>query len=155
MPVEIMERTAADNEYFHREFHNSINFGVDYVYRKYGEDAVKEYLTRFALRFYAPLIEQIRKKGLPALEAHFSRLYAVERASDDISLSREGGRLTLLVKKCPAVAFIRQTGHTVSPAYVHTSDTVYQAIAGAGGLDYTMVRYDPETGAALHVFERK
>ena len=43
----IMDRRAKDNEYFHPDFHSSMNMGIHYLGEKYGECAVREYLMRY------------------------------------------------------------------------------------------------------------
>ena len=43
----VIDKNAADNEYFHRDFHISGDRGVRYVGENYGDDAVIEYLEKF------------------------------------------------------------------------------------------------------------
>jgi len=42
--TEILEIRAADHEYFHPDFHSSLNMGVDYVGEKHGKNAVGKQL---------------------------------------------------------------------------------------------------------------
>lgn len=55
MTKEVMERKASDNKYLHKDFHNIMNLGIEYIHEKYGEESVREYLIQFASSYYAPL----------------------------------------------------------------------------------------------------
>jgi len=54
-----IDRKASDNKYLHRDFHVSADNGITYVGKKYGDEAVKEYLTQYAKSFYKLLVGKI------------------------------------------------------------------------------------------------
>lgn len=151
--TEIMDRKAADNEYFHRDFHSSMNMGIDYVGKNYGFDAVKEYLTRYTKNVYGPVREAIAKEGLKAIADKILDTYRKEKAEDAVETVLDGGTLTVTVKYCPAVRHLRATGRTVSPWYRYTTEIVMETLAAEGGYRFTMESYDEETGAAAYRFE--
>ena len=64
MPREILHRSAAENEYLHKDFHGALSTGIEYLHRRYGAKAVREYLWQFASTFYAPLIADVNTRGL-------------------------------------------------------------------------------------------
>ena len=66
--TEIMDRSASDNEYFHRAFHASLNKGIQYLELTYGEADVEAYLTKFANDFYWPIAKKAEEIGLAAIE---------------------------------------------------------------------------------------
>jgi hypothetical protein len=47
MPKEVMRRKASDNDYLHRDFHLTLNMGIEYLREKFGDEAVGEYLEQF------------------------------------------------------------------------------------------------------------
>ena len=55
MAKQVMDRKASDNKYLHKDFHVTLDIGIDYIGKHYGEDAVKEYLIRFADAYYRPM----------------------------------------------------------------------------------------------------
>jgi hypothetical protein len=153
--VERMDRKASDNKYRHRDFHNFMDYGLRYVAEAYGDEAALEYLRQFAAAYYAPLREDLRKRGAIALKEHFQRIYAAEEASDDVGFDLADGVLTMTVKRCPAVTHMRARGIEPSPLFVETSRTVCATICEGTPWTYRMERYDPATGASVEVFERK
>lgn len=149
----VLDRRASDNKYFHRDFHNSMNMGLEYLGKKYGTDAVKEYLERFTKNYYSPLIEAVRKRGLPALEESILCTYAAEEANDAVKTVLQNGRLMVNVKYCPAVKHLHETDRKVSAWYPYSTETVMRTLAVQTGYRFQMCSYDEETGAAHYQFE--
>jgi len=75
MAREVMRRQAADNEYRHPDFHGALSTALEYLHRQYGEQAVREYLHRFARAYYAPLTAAIAREGLAPLRAHLEAVF--------------------------------------------------------------------------------
>ncbi len=151
----VMDRKAADNKYLHRDFHVSGDVGIAYVGEHYGDNGVREYLTTFARRFYAPLVARIKAEGLAALEEHIVGIYATEEAADALCVERTDGELRVRVAYCPAVRFMKASGHTPSKWYIETTRTVNMTIADDADLGFELLSYDEETGAAAYRFFRR
>ncbi len=147
-----MDRRASDNKYLHRDFHNGMNFGVDYIAKNYGEDGLEEYLSGFARTYHAPLIAAIREKGLSAMEEYLKGIYEIEEASDDVETELSGGVLNVYVKESPAIAHIKKSGDPISKWFVETTNTVYGTIAREAGVGFELLSYDSETGEARFRF---
>ena len=150
----IMDRRAADNEYFHRDFHSSMNMGIHYVGEEYGLDAVKEFLTMYTKDVYRTVIADIKEKGLAAIEAKIRDTYEKEKALDVLQTELTEEALTVAVAECPAVKHLKATGREVSPWYRYTTEYVMAVLAEAGGYTFTMESYDKETGAAKYSFRK-
>ena len=69
MTKQRMQRSAGDNEYLHPDFHGALSAGIEYLHQQYGEEAVREYLWQFARAFYAPLTNDLQRRGLVALRS--------------------------------------------------------------------------------------
>ena len=151
----VVDRAAADNKYLHREFHNYMSMGVDYLGRRFGQDAVKRYLARFAHNYYSPLIGEIRERGLGALEAFIRRTYETEEASQSLHTALTPDSLKVRVDACPAVSYLKAAGWEPSPWYFLTTETVMKTIADESGYDFTMDGYDPSDGAASYSFMKR
>ena len=151
--TEIMDRRAGDNEYFHRDFHSSLNRGVRYLGEKYGAEAVRGYLTDYTDHVYAHL--NVEEKGLDAIEQLIADTYRKEKASDALTLTRTENGLAVKIAYCPAVRHLRATGREVSPWFAATTEVVMERLAEKAGCAFTMDAYDGETGAAAYHFSEK
>jgi len=147
-----MERKASDNEYFHRDFHSSMNMGIEYLGANYGEQAVTEFLARYTRNVHCRTIEAIRGDGLTAILENIRETYRKEKAEGVLSIAVDENSLTVKVAYCPAAKHLHATGRNVSFWYRYTTEVVMRIFAEAGDFKFTMVSYDEETGAAEYRF---
>lgn len=152
--TKIMDRKAGDNEYFHPDFHSSMNMGIHYLGENYGIEAVREYLTRYTKNVYHREIAAIKENGLPAIEAKILDTYKKEKAEDAVCTSIENGKLTAAVSYCPAVKHLKKTGREVSRWYKYTTETVMETLAAEAGYSFMMEAYDEENGSARYSFTK-
>ena len=150
--TEIMDRRAADNEYFHRDFHSSMNMGIEYLGACYGDAAVREYLVRYTENVYRKEIEAIKTDGVRAIEKKIRDTYEKEKAADALKIAHADGKMTVNVAYCPAVRHLTATGRRVSSFYPYTTTVVMQTLAAYAGLRFEMEEYDAATGAARYAF---
>ena len=150
----IMDRKASENEYFHRDFHSSMNMGIHYVGENYGMDAVREYLTRYTNNVYSKVIEDIKIRGLQAIADKIQDTYTKEKASDALVLDMTDDTLNVSILYCPAVKHLHSTGRVVTKWYRYTTEIVMEVLAAAAGYRFTMESYDEETGAAKYSFAK-
>lgn len=153
MAREIMRRTAGDNPYLHKDFHGALSAGIEYLHRTCGEEAVRRYLWQFATRWYAPLTDDLRRRGLIALQEHFERLYA--REGGHVTITRTEKELLLQVEACPAVTHLRHRGYPVAELFHETTRTVNEAICAGTLYTAELLAYDPETGRSTVRFYRR
>lgn len=148
----IMDRKASENEYFHPDFHSSMNMGIHYIGENYGIDAVREYLIRYTENVYKNLMEDIKLRGLQAIEDKIQDTYRKEKAEDvqETTLSSDGKELKVKIKYCPAVKHLKATGREVSSWYRYTTEVVMETLAGTVGYKFAMEDYDENTGAAIY-----
>lgn len=153
--MEKMVRHASDNKYLHRDFHGILNLGIEYLQEQYGKESVIEYLQEYTKVFHKPLIDDIKAKGLDALENYFKKIFDIEEASGDISFEHGSGELTVIIAKCPAVSHMKKTNIAPAEMFVETTRTIGQTLAIESGLSYEMVSYDEQTGASKQKFYGK
>ncbi len=153
MPKEVMERSASDNEYLHRDFHGALSTGIAYLQEKYGDDSVRDYLRRFTLAHYAALREDVQARGLVALAEHFQRVYATEGASARIRCSDD--EMVIELDECPAVMHMREHGYAIAPMWVETTRAVNEALVEGTVFRAELVDYDELTGARVERFFRR
>ena len=150
--AKIMDRKASENEYFHRDFHSSLNMGIDYLGNNYGAAAVKEHLEIYTRHVYKPVLEKLKDAPLQAIAEKIRSTYRAEKAEDALELVQLDDMLTVNIAYCPAVKHLRKTGREVSHWFPMTTTVVMETLAKAGGLRFEMEAYDPETGAARYRF---
>lgn len=153
MPKEVMRRRGSDNEYLHRDFHGALSFGLIYLQEQYGEDAVREYLRQFARRYYAPVSEALRERGLEVMAERIEHIHDIEGGEVRLELSDD--ELTVHVERCPAVTHIRGQGHDISPLWRETIRQVNEAICEGTAFDFELMEYDEQTGARTERFVRR
>jgi hypothetical protein len=148
-----MDRRAADNAYFHRDFHGALSCGIEYLQDHYGETAVREYLREFALTFYAPLRAALQANGLVALKDHFEAIYRLEGGEVQFELSAD--ELVIRVAACPAVQYMRTQGHPVARLYHETTRTINEALCEGSPFVAEQLEYDSQTGRNVQRFSRR
>lgn len=155
MTKRIMERKASDNEYFHRDFHISIDRGIRYVGETFGTEAVEAFLTRFTKNYYAPLVEKVKKEGLPALKEHIENIYQAEKMPQNVTCTISNHSLFVQISACPSVKYMRESGYEPSEWNPLLSTLVYKVIAEEAGFMFSADSYDTETGASVYCFTKK
>ncbi len=150
----IMDRTASDNKYLHREFHNYMSMGVDYLGRNFGDAEVEEYLTRFTRNFYAHEIDKMRGKGFEPLAEFIRHTYHLEEAEDALHIDINDHEMRVSVDYCPAVAFLKKAGWTPSKWFYCTTKTVMEVIARELNLNFEWLSYNEENGQAEYRFSK-
>ncbi len=114
----IIKQKASDSKYYHPDFHIAFNYGIEYLRKNYGKEAVREYLVKFAKAYFAPLKKALLDKGLPAIKEHYENIFQIENAIFSMNISRN--ELLIHLTESPAVMYIKEKGHTVSPLYQET-----------------------------------
>lgn len=153
--TERVDIRSKENEYFHRDFHSSLNMGIDYIGRVHGQEHLRAYLTRYTKNVYKKTIEAGKTNPLGAIEARIRETYTLEKATDALTLTNDGKTLTVNVAYCPAVRHLHETGRDVSPFFRYSTEYVMQTLSDETGLDFVMDTYDAATGAASYHFTRK
>lgn len=148
-----MRRQAADNRYFHQDFHGALSCGIEYLHTHYGEEAVRDYLREFTLAFYAPLRQALRARGLAALREHFAALYRAEGGEAAFALSAD--ELVIRVAACPAVRHMRAHGQPVARLFHETTRVVNETLCEETPFAAELVEYDPQTGRSVQRFCRR
>lgn len=153
--TESLDRRASENEYFHPDFHSSMNMGIHYVGENYGIEAVEKYLTIYTEHVYGKVIDDIGVRGLSAIADKIRDTYKMEKYPDAAEILENGNTLTVKIRFCPAVKHLLATGRAVSPWYRYTTECVMRTLARKAGADFSMIFYDEETGAAEYRFDKK
>lgn len=139
-------------EYFHPDFHSSLNMGVEYLGITYGEEAIKDFLRKYTKAVYRKVIDSSRQKGLTVLQEMILDTYKREHALDAIAVDLDDNVLSVQIHYCPAVHHLTKTGRTVTHWFSLTTSVVMETIATECGYHFDMGTYDPETGKTSFQF---
>jgi len=153
--TEVMEISSRDKEYFHPDFHSSMNMGLEYTGSTHGPEALQAYLVRYTKNVYVKTFDAMKNDALGALEALIAGTYRAEHAEDAVTLENNGKTLSVTVHYCPAVRHLRKTGREVSRYFRYSTETVMQTLAKAGNVRFEMLSYDEQTGAAKYTFTKE
>ena len=111
-------------------------------------------MQNFTRAYYAPIIEKIRREGLSAAKAWLERTYELEEASALLHTEMTDSTLSVTVKRCPAIEYMRTLGKEPSEYFVEETRTVYATIAEEARLSFKLISYGTD-GEAEFVFEEK
>jgi hypothetical protein len=150
---EVMNRTAADNAYMHKDFHGALSRALIYLQDRFGDESVREYLHQFATAFYGPLRAAINERGLIALKEHYEEIYALEGGR--VTFSGTDDDMLMTAQTNPAVTYLREQGQAVSPLFVETVKTVNETICEGTPFVAEMLSYDESNGASAVRFTRR
>ena len=152
--TERVDIRSKENEYFHRDFHSSLNMGIDYVGRIHGVDSLVEYLVRYTKNVYKKVIEAMKTDALGAIEEKIRETYTLEKSEDALTITNDGTKLNVKISYCPAVKHLRATGRDVSEYFSYSTEVVMQTLADVAGISFRMISYDNESGAAEYEFTK-
>lgn len=155
MAKHVMDRKASDNKYLHRDFHTSMDLGVKYLGENFGDNAVTDYLRKFTVDYYSPLIAEAKKTGLKAIADHIKNTYEIEEAPEVLDMTLTDSELRVKVSACPAVTYFNKTGYTPSKWYRCTTSTWGEALADALDYGFEMISYEDATGKAEYRFFKR
>lgn len=137
----------------HKDFHGCFSFGLKFLLDNYGEAEMEEYLRRLARNAYAPLIESLRMRGLPALQDHWQRIMSLEEADFDLRFTNDD-TLVLEVKRCPAISHMRERGYGVCSRFCEATRIVNDEICSQAGCA-SEVDYDQERASCTQRFRKE
>lgn len=152
--AEIIDMSSDDNNYLHRDFHILGDFALYYCAEKFGDDAVVDFLSNYTKLFYAPEIEDTKKRGMIALEEWLKEIYKIEEASDVLSTELSGNELVVTISKSPVIDFMRSLGQEPSKYYIEETRTVYATIAEECGLGFELEYYNEDGGTKYRFYKK-
>lgn len=151
---EVMDITAEDNKYLHRDFHLSGDFALSYCGEKYGDNGVREFLYSFAQLNYASVIEDCKQRGMIAIKEKLEQVYETEEASEVLHTELKDDELIVTIDKSPVIAYMTSLGQKPSKYYIEETRTVYAAIADGCDLGFELMYYNEDGGTKYRFFKR-
>jgi len=141
--------SASQLPYLHKDFHGALCYAIHYLDQTFGPAAAEEYLRQVALHCYAPLLDNLKTRGLSALEEHFRDIFTREEGRFD--LRYENGVLIMEVSRCPAVCHLLSINQLFTDRFCQTTVIVNQTLCRAAGFDCSC-DYQPGKGKCIQKF---
>ena len=135
----------------HKDFHGALSLGLQFVEDRHGREGVREFLEGLADSVYAPLVEDLRARGLPALRDHWRTVFDLE--DGDVDIDMDNDTLVVDVHCCPALAHIKARGYAVAEHFCEHTRILNDAICRAAGYS-SSVDYDQAAERCVQKFWR-
>ena len=131
--MRILELKASDNQYLHKDFHGALCYAIKYLDDMFGPDITSEYLQQVGRENFKPLIEELKKKGVVALEHHFKRIFELEGGHARFQCEKD--KLTIEVSECPAISHLKSNGQLFTERYCETTANINHGICHSAGYE--------------------
>jgi hypothetical protein len=135
----------------HKDFHGALSFGLDFLEQRFGKTDREAFLRELAGTVYAPLVTDLKERGLPALADHWRRIFDLEEGIYKLRMEKD--ELILEVERCPALAHMRERGYRIADHFCETTRLVNAAVCAAAGYE-AVVRYDQAAGHCEQRFRK-
>ena len=148
--VDIIDMKTEDNKYLHRDFHLSGDVALKYCAEKYGYNALIDFLTEYVKKYYSPRIQEIKERGLVALQEWIEKLYEIEENSELLHTELLENKLIVTIDKSPVIEYMHSLNQQPSEYYIEETRTLYRVIAEECGLDFRLEYYQEDGAAKMH-----
>ena len=128
------------------DFYFAINATFRFILRERGKEGFARWLTDLGRDYFAPVNRQWKAGGLPAVARYWRSFFAAEPGAD-VAVHERSGEVQIKVRRCPAVAHLKQHGREIVPAYCRHCALLGRARAEAAGLSMSV---EGGNGSCLH-----
>ncbi|MFP4028396.1 MAG: hypothetical protein ACLFWL_11455 [Candidatus Brocadiia bacterium] len=104
-----------DSGEVHMDFHRTLNGTIKYLRENYGIEFLDQTFRRTARSVYRSIWEDLQRGDPEQLVEHWQHYF--EREGGEIEIERAGKEITMHVKKCPAIAYLKSWGIKPDPAF--------------------------------------
>jgi len=133
----------------HKDFHLLDREIINYLEDNYGEEERDAFLKGLATTVYAPLLKEVRERGVAAIRTHFEAVFEVEEGECTFKESDEG--LVMRVTRCPAVWHLVEKGQPPSDSFCEQTRVVLGEVCRLAGVDFE-VDFHTESGTCVQTF---
>ena len=132
------------------DFYFAINATFRFVLKHFGMTGLRQYWTELGTRYFAPVAEVWKARGLDGVASYWKAFFAAEPGADVKVISAKDS-LTLEVKVCPAIHHLRKHQREIVPCFCQHCYFVSEAMAKPAGLT---VRIEGGNGSCRQTFQR-
>lgn len=132
----------------HADFYFAINATFRFVLAGFGVEKLREYWGDLGKGYFKPVSDQWQRQGLAGVAAYWRTFFAAEPGSD-VQVVELGEEVRLEVRRCPAIAHLRESGREIVPCFCQHCYFVSEAIAEPAALT---VRIQGGNGSCVQRF---
>lgn len=134
----------------HKDFHGIMNYLISFIRNNHGEEHLESFFKKSASYIYKPLIDRVKKNGLMEIKKHLERTFTSEDGKFDLKFDND--RITFIVKKCPAIFFMKDKKMETDKDFCkYSTEIVNKTIAQECDCNFK-VDYDIEKGCCIQEF---
>jgi hypothetical protein len=134
----------------HKDFHGILNYLIKFIRENHGEKHLKSFFTESAAYVYRPLIRRIKDNGLIEMKKHLEKTFKMEDGEFDLKFNNN--RITFIVKKCPAIWFMKDKRIEIDKDFCkYSTEAVNKSMAGECGYNFK-VTYIQEKGSCIQEY---
>lgn len=119
------------------DFYFAINATFRFILENYGEAALRDYWRAMGEEYFAPLAKRFRDGGRDEVAGYW-RDFFVEEHGGDVSVAQEEDVVTIDVRDCPAIRWLKLHGREICPNYCRHCHHVSAAIAERAGMRFAL-----------------
>lgn len=132
------------------DFYFAINATFRFILKRFGMDGLRQYWRDLGTHYMAPVSTAWQKHGLTGVAEYWRAFFRAEPGAEvEVVLNHDA--VVLEVRKCPAIAHLRQRGREIVPCYCQHCYFLGEATAAPAGLT---VRVEGGNGSCRQTFFR-
>lgn len=129
------------------DFYFAINATFRFIIMRFGTEGLRRYWRDLARGYYAPVSE--RWCGGPGAIAEYWRAFFAAEPGAEVEVHESAGEVRLDVKRCPAIAHLREGGREIVPCFCQHCFFVSDAMGEGANV---AVRIEGGNGACVQRF---
>jgi hypothetical protein len=133
------------------DFYFAINATFRFILQKLGVEGLRRYWTELGTRYFAPVSEGWRRRGLAGVAAYWRAFFAAEPGAE-VTVTETGEAVILDVKTCPAIRHLRANSREIVPCFCQHCYFLGEAMAIPAGLT---ARVEGGNGSCRQTFARR
>ena len=111
----------------HLDFHRSLNGTIAYLRKTHGQAFVDAAFRRTAHSVYRAIREDLARGDPEHLVEHWRHFF--DREGGVYRLERDDGEIRFTVDRCPAIAYLKENGIEIDPAFCRGTVVLNEALA--------------------------
>lgn len=117
----------------HTDFYFAINATFRFLLARFGVEKLRDYWGDLGRGYFQPVSGQWQQRGLPGVAAYWRTFFAAEPGAH-VEVVEMADEVRLEVRRCPAIAHLRESGREIVPCFCQHCYFVSEAIAEPAAL---------------------
>lgn len=117
----------------HADFYFAIDATFRFIHERFGLERLREYWSELGASYYRPVSDRWKAGGIAAVAEYWRAFFRAEPGAE-VSVIENAGEVRLEVRRCPAIAHLRDHGREIMPCFCQHCYFVSEAIAARAGM---------------------